>query len=107
MNTTQYEVYSCTMIENQNFHLIKETASADDRGRLTLGAVAKTKSYRVLINEVGQILLDPVVNFPERELWIWQNSVARNSLELGIKQASGELHDLGSFAQYADLEIEE
>ncbi|BAU06320.1 hypothetical protein NIES592_11995 [Fischerella major NIES-592] len=96
------------MIENQNFHLIKETASADDRGRLTLGAVAKTKSYRVLMNDVGQILLDPVVNIPERELWIWQNSVARNSLEIGIKQAtSGELHDLGSFAQYADLEIEE
>ncbi|MEH2285061.1 MAG: hypothetical protein V7K90_27720 [Nostoc sp.] len=32
----------------------------------------------------------------------------RTSLEVGIKQAnSGELHDLGSFTQYADLEIDE
>ncbi|MEH1908031.1 MAG: hypothetical protein V7L05_10655 [Nostoc sp.] len=96
------------MIENQNFHIVKDTVRTDDKGRLTLGTVAKGKSYRVLINEAGQILLDPVVNIPERELWIWQNSVARTSLEVGIKQASsGELHDLGSFTQYADLEIDE
>lgn len=96
------------MIENQNFQLIKDAVRSDDRGRLTLGAIAKTKSYRVLINEAGQILLDPVVNIPERELWIWQNSVARASLEVGIQQAnSGELHDLGSFAQFADLDIDE
>ncbi len=96
------------MIENQNFQLIKETARTDDRGRLTLGAVAKTKNYRVLINDAGQILLDPVVNISERELWIWQNSVARTSLEHGMQQAnSGEVHDLGSFAQYVNLEIDE
>ena len=81
------------MIENQNFHIVKDTVRTDDKGRLTLGSVAKAKSYRVLINEAGQILLDPVVNIPERELWIWQNS--------------GELHDLGSFTQYGDLEIDE
>ena len=94
------------MIENQNFHIVQDAVKTDDKGRLTLGTVAKAKSYRVLINDVGQILLDPVVNIPERELWIWQNSVAHTSLEVGIKQASsGELHDLGSFTQYADLEI--
>ncbi|WP_392480541.1 hypothetical protein [Nostoc sp. C110] len=96
------------MIENQDFQIVKDSVKTDGKGRLTLGTVAKAKSYRVLINELGQILLDPIVNIPQRELWIWQNSVARNSLEVGIKQASsGELHDLGSFAQYADLEIDE
>jgi hypothetical protein len=96
------------MIENQNFRLIKNTARTDNRGRLTLGAVAKAKSYRIMINDAGQILLDPVLCFPEAELWLWQNSLARNSLERGLQQASaGEVHDLGSFAQYADLEIDE
>lgn len=100
--------YSSNMIENQDFKIVKDSVKTDDKGRLILGTVAKAKSYRVLINEVGQILLDPVVNIPERELWIWQNSVALTSLEVGIKQASSsELHDLGSFAQYADLEIDE
>ncbi|MBH8574785.1 hypothetical protein I8752_17505 [Nostocaceae cyanobacterium CENA369] len=96
------------MIENQNFRLVRDAVKTDDRGRLTVGAVAKTKSYRVFINEAGQILLDPVVNIPERELWIWQNSQASSSLERGIQQASsGEVHELGSFAQYADLEIDD
>lgn len=96
------------MIENQNFRLIKDTARTDDRGRLTLGTVAKAKNYRILINDDGQILLDPVVNIPEREHWIWQNSVARAALELGIQQASSsELHDLGSFGKYADLDIDD
>jgi hypothetical protein len=95
------------MIEHQNFQIIKDAVRSDNRGRLTLGNVAKAKSYRVLINDAGQILLDPVVNIPEKELWILQNSVARASLEVGIQQASsGEVHDLGSFAQYADLEID-
>ncbi|WP_242063348.1 hypothetical protein [Nostoc sp. FACHB-892] len=100
--------HSSNMIENQNFHIVKDTVITDEKGRLNLGTVAKAKSYRVLINDAGQILLDPVVNIPERELWIWENSVARTSLEVGVKQASsGELHDLGSFTQYADLEIDE
>jgi len=35
---------------------IKDTTRTDDEGRLTLGAVAKAKNYRVLINDAGQIL---------------------------------------------------
>jgi hypothetical protein len=98
--------HSSNMIENQDFQIVKDNVKTDGKGRLTLGTIAKAKSYRVLINELGQILLDPIVNIPQRELWIWQNSVARSSLEVGIKQASsGELHDLGSFAQYTDLFI--
>lgn len=60
------------------------------------------------MNDAGQILLDPVVKIPEREVWIWQNFTVRASLETGIEQANkSELHDLGSFAQHADLDIDE
>ncbi|NJM68694.1 MAG: hypothetical protein HC851_25045, partial [Acaryochloris sp. RU_4_1] len=77
-------------------------------GDLSIGAVTKGKNYRVMVNEAGQILLDPVVAIPERELWLWQNPEAIASVQRGIQQvAEGDLHDLGSFAQYAELEVEE
>lgn len=101
-------MYTKALVSDDNFQQIKESASIDDRGRLTLGAEAKSKKYRVFINSSGQILLDPVVNIPERELWLWKNPQARASLQKGMQQAAaGELHDLGSFAEYADLEIDD
>jgi hypothetical protein len=95
-----------TPIADTNFQEIKHLSRADDRGRLTVGAVAKKKNYRVMINELGQILLDPIVNIPEREIWLWKNQSALSSLKQGLEEAkAGETQDYGSFAEYADLDI--
>jgi hypothetical protein len=95
-----------TPIADTNFQEIKHSSRADDRGRLTVGAVAKKKNYRVMINELGQILLDPIVNIPEREIWLWKNQSALSSLKQGLEEAkAGETQDYGSFAEYADLDI--
>jgi hypothetical protein len=95
-----------TPIADTNFQEIKHSSRADDRGRLTVGAVAKKKNYRVMINELGQILLDPIVNIPEREIWFWKNQSALSSLKQGLEEAkAGETQDYGSFAEYADLDI--
>jgi hypothetical protein len=95
-------------MQERDFREIKKVAQSDSRGRLTLGQVVKGKSYRVMINDEGQILLDPVVRIPERELWLWQNAEALASVKRGIKQTSVEQgRDLGDFSQYADLEIED
>jgi glycine cleavage system aminomethyltransferase T len=95
-----------TPVANSNFREIKHLSRADDRGRLTVGAVAKKKNYRVMINELGQILLDPIVNIPEQEMWFWKNQSAQKSLKRGLEEAeAGETQDLGSFAEYADLDI--
>jgi hypothetical protein len=97
-----------TSIANSNFQEIKHSSRADDRGRLTVGAVAKKKNYRVMINELGQILLDPIVNIPAKELWLWKNQSALSSLKQGLEEAgAGETQDHGSFAEYVDLEITE
>jgi hypothetical protein len=95
-------------MQERDFREIKKVAQSDSRGRLTLGQVVKGKSYRVMINDEGQILLDPVVRIPERELWLWQNAEALASVKRGIEQTSVEQgRDLGDFSQYADLEIED
>lgn len=47
-------------------------------------------------------------NVPEQERWLWQNSTAIAAVQRGIEQVrAGDRHSLGSFAQYADLEIED
>jgi hypothetical protein len=74
----------------------------DARGRLTLGSAAQDSDYRVLVNEKGQILLDPVVAIPTSEAWLWKNPALRASMERALSQAeAGEFQDLGSFAQFA------
>lgn len=77
----------------------------DARGRLTLGSAARHADYRVLVNEKGQILLDPVVPIPASEAWLWENSSLRASMERALGEAeAGIFEDLGSFAAFADDE---
>ena len=94
---------------NSNFEEIKSSSKADERGgRLTIGAVAKKKNYRIMMNESGQIVLDPIVSIPEREIWLWKNQSARESVMQGLKEANTEAtKDLGSFAEYADLDVDD
>lgn len=89
-----------------NFRTVKGIVEPDSQGRLSIGAIAKGKSYRVQINDAGQILLDPVVLIPERELCLHQNPEAIASIQRGLQQAAvGEIYELGSLAQYADMAI--
>ncbi len=93
---------------NEDFQLVKDIVQPDSRGRLSIGSIGKGKSYRVLVNDAGQILLDPVVAVPERELWLWKNSEAIASVRQGLSEsATGETVELGSFAAYANLELED
>lgn len=98
------------LISNQNFYVIKEAIFTNEQGDLILGEAAKTKVYRVLTNDAGQILLDPIniEKIPEEQQWLWQNPESLGMVLRGIEQAAkGEVHDLGSFAEYADVEIDD
>jgi hypothetical protein len=96
------------MLVNEKFRFIKAPVKTDDRGCLSLELEAKATEYRVLRNDDGQILLDPMENIPEYEQWLWRNQEALASVLRGLEQAAaGEVHYLGSFAEYAELEIED
>ena len=92
------------MILNQDFQLLHEATISED-GTLQLGKNAIAKRYRILINTDGQLLLDPIA---DREQWLWQNPEAIATVQTGITQAAqGETRSLGSFAQYANLEVDD
>ena len=65
-------------------------------------------SFRIY-REGDKIVLEPVVEIPSKDHWIYKNPKALASLMRGIQDAEeGRLHDLGSFSKYAkDVEEDE
>ncbi len=71
-----------------------------------LGDSLEALYFRVYVNAAGQILLDPAVTVPVREMWLYRNPSALAKIREGLSEAEGKLHDLGSFAKFADDDIE-
>jgi hypothetical protein len=73
--------------------VIRFTFSAPPR--IKLGHQTLTRSASVVFKS------------PDRELWLFQNKTALESVSRGLRDARrGELTDRGSFAKYADDEID-
>lgn len=90
----------------------KATINMDDKHRVSLTRVLTEEerelfsSFRIY-REDGKIILEPVCQVPEKDHWIYKNPDALRSLLKGIKDAeAGRLHDLGSFAEYAQEDDE-
>lgn len=90
----------------------KATVSMDDKQRICLTRVLSKderenfNSFRIY-REEGKIVLEPVAQVPEKDHWIYKDRKALASLMKGIKDAEeGRLHDLGSFAKYAEEDEE-
>ena len=75
----------------------------DSKGRITLGKLAKgVSSYSINKQKNGCILLEPFVEIPAQEKWLFENEVALNKVKTGLKQANEDLIDNGDFSQYID-----
>lgn len=105
-----HQTASAGLAEQVGYRLRKRSVHPDARGRITLGDAVGDAEYRVLVNDAGQILLDPVVTLAvaASEAWIRQDDGVRASMDRALEQAArGEFHDLGSFAEYLELETDE
>jgi hypothetical protein len=96
------------------FQEVGEVA-VDERNRISLtkalesikGLFKKSEAglrFVIHVNDVGQVLLSPAVSVPLHEAWLYKNPEALASVLRGLGER--ELHDLGSFAEHADDEIE-
>jgi hypothetical protein len=78
----------------------------DERGRVTLTKLFQRGSggvsFAAYVNDAGQIMLDPVVEIPAREQWLYRNPKAMKALKAGLESgAEKPPKSLGSFAKYA------
>jgi hypothetical protein len=64
------------------------TKTMDERNRLTLGELFKGyKRIRLFKNDRGEILLQPIVEIPASELWLYRNKEAFTSVQSGLRDA--------------------
>lgn len=77
----------------------------DDKYRICLGSFLskdereQLSSFRVTRQDDGKIVLDPLVEIPAREHWIYKNPEALASLMRGIEDAkNGRIVDVGILA---------
>lgn len=72
-----------------------------------VGAPLESLHFRAYVNDAGQVLLDPALSVPVREMWLYRTPKAIAKVREGLAQAAKkDVHKLGSFAKYADDEIE-
>ncbi|MBN9377907.1 MAG: hypothetical protein BGO14_00285 [Chlamydiales bacterium 38-26] len=82
----------------------------DDKYRICLGSILSKEereqlsSFRVSRQEDGKIILDPLVEIPARDHWIYKNPEVLASLMRGIEDAkSGRIIDVDiDFSQFLD-----
>ena len=69
---------------------------------LPKGNIHAVNAYK----EGSKIILEPMVEIPAYEAWIYDNPKALKSVQRGIKQAKeGKLKDRPSYAEFADDEV--
>lgn len=74
----------------------------DSKGRITLGKLADgVSSYRARKQADGKIVLEPFIEIPADERWLWENKESLKNVMKGIEDAkAGRLVSLGSFKKY-------
>lgn len=91
-------------VETRDTRKTKKTLRPDSKGRVTLGKLAENaSSFQAYRDKDGRIILEPQMEVPAAEAWLWKNAAALKSVKQGLKDSEeGKLVDRGSFASYVD-----
>ena len=89
---------------NQHHKMVKP----DAKGRIALGKLAEGVSrFRITYDEQHRITLEPLVEIPAYEKWLFNNKIALKAVKQGLKNsAEGCVSSRGSFAQYLNEETD-
>jgi len=89
--------------------MLPKVVRPDTKGRITLGhdLTRGVSGYTVTETKDHKIILEPRVEIPAREKWLFESKTALKKVKRGLKDASqGKLSNKGSFAKFSDDDIE-
>jgi hypothetical protein len=73
----------------------------DAKGRILLGALAEGVSSYTIINDHGRLILEPNVEIPASEKWLWENKQALAQVKKGLQDsADGLIKSKGDFKKF-------
>ena len=104
-NTTHFKLYSKWEFRKVGeLVMLQKIVRPDAKGRITLGSLAKNVSgYRITETNDHKLILEPYVEIPAYEKWLFDNKTALGQVKQGIADATqGRLQDKGSFAKFID-----
>ena len=79
----------------------------DSKGRVTLGMLAKgATAFYVSVDKDHRIILEPLVEIPAREKWLFENKAALNQVKKGIHDAAKGKVKKHDFSKYLNEEKE-
>lgn len=84
-------------------HVLR-TVRPDAKGRISLGSLAEgISSFTITKDKQDRIVLEPHVEIPAREKWLFENELALAQVKQGLlDSAAGRVHKRGSFSKYAE-----
>lgn len=80
----------------------KKIVRPDAKGRITLGSIAEGVSSYIVSKDINdRIILEPRVEIPASEKWLFENKKALAQVKRGLQEsADGKVKSRGSFAKY-------
>lgn len=88
--------------------MMQKIVRPDTKGRITLGRLSNGVSgYVITETKDHKLILTPYIEIPAREKWLFENKEALKKVQKGLQDAAeGKVTTKGSFAKFADDEIE-
>lgn len=88
--------------------MMQKIVRPDTKGRITLGRLSNGVSgYVITETKDHRLILTPYIEIPAREKWLFENKEALKKVQKGLQDAAeGKVTTKGSFAKFADDEIE-
>lgn len=92
--------------KKHSFKLVRKALKPDNKHRVNIGKALPNKEemlFDIYVNDLGQVMLDPVKLVSAHEDWLFKNKKAMESIKKGLNDSSkGKTKHLGSFSKYIE-----